>query len=136
MVDLPKPTVWIVQETRKRVNGHWVPAHDTTPAETFGTRQQVLAEGVKPWTPGDVIEEIAQTLSSYDADRDYLLLIGTPIYIAIIFTIAADKAMSDGYDHMRVLYWSRREKKYTEILVPVQPLFPSVEDWSEDDDPA
>jgi hypothetical protein len=83
-------------------------------AARYGELEFLLSPGAAPWTPS-VIPEMRQKLASYDADRDWLLLVGNPALIG--YAVALASRASGG--RLRLLQWSGRgdEKKYIPIEV-------------------
>ena len=116
------PVVWLVQEPLRRVGDRLAPAHDTGAAEAYGQRRTVIGQGAKPWMPGKVMPDIEAMLAEYDPQRDYLLLIGSPVFIGMVFAGALDKAAAFEVPSVRLLYYRTRERDYTEIIVNVDGL--------------
>ena len=130
--DPKKPVVWGVQNTMRRLNGRLVPAHDTSKAERYGSRRWIVPEHIKPWNPGQALSSIHEALAHYRADLDFLLLIGAPVVCALVFANAADKAEADGFEQVRLLYWSGREQDYSEIIINVADVIRGT--WTSDAD--
>lgn len=112
-----RPIVWAGQDYRRLVNGKLVSVHDTSKAEKFGERRFVLSERVKPWAPTKAAGEIRAALVDYRADLDYLLLLGSPVFVAMMFATACDRAAHDDHSHVQLLYWHNRDQDYAELLV-------------------
>ena len=113
------PTVWIVQESVRRINNEWRPIHDTRSAERYGERRTILNAELKTWNPAPACRMIEQILPDYDPAWDYLMLIGSPIFGGIAMAMFAAAASEAGATHIRLLYWSSRERSYVEIPVPL-----------------
>ena len=117
------PTVYVVHDTQRLINGQLVSVHDTTPAEAFGRRKVVVGPEGKPWSPLPGVTALVDRMAGYDPMLDYILLIGSPIFIGMAFTMAATKAHEAGLTHIRALVWSSRDREYQEIMLPIRPLF-------------
>ena len=74
-------TVYVVQESMRKVQGEWRRIHDLTPALIYG-KLKILIDGRQylPISVQPVIREFRDKLRDY-CDDDYLLLIGDPVLI-------------------------------------------------------
>lgn len=100
------PRVFVVQEN---------PNLNYIPAEKFG--EVVFMTGIE-FSPiknsprnAAVLECIETAMAQFDPATDYLLLSGNPIVMGYVFHLAMAKA-----PEVRVLWWSRDDRKYTEVL--------------------
>ena len=118
------PIVWVVQNTLRKVNNELVPVHDTSKAEEYGERKIALGEALKPWNPGQAMPDIQKFMDEYSPSEDYLLLIGSPIYGAMLFAAAVAVASEGGNTHVGILYWSARHGKYDPIEIDIRGLEP------------
>ena len=119
-IDPTGSTVWIVQHTKRYVNGELILVHDTSKAEEYGQRETLLDETAKPWSPSNGIKAMRDRLvGHFNASTDFLLLIGSPVFIGPAFTIAVDATISAGFTHVRVLSWSGTHQNYTMITIAV-----------------
>jgi hypothetical protein len=105
------PTVYVVQETMRRIRGEWRRIHDLTPALIYG-KLQFLVDGQQylPISVQPIIRELKTKLKNY-SDIDYLLLIGDPVLIGLATLIAAE--MNRG--KVNFLKWDRETSQYLEI---------------------
>ena len=119
-----RPTVWITNETKRRVNNAMVPAYDTGPAEAWGTLRVVLPDNIKPWDATTAVAHAASAMEDdYEPERDFIIPMGAPILTGIVFAQAVLLANDEGCSHLRVLQWDKRDRAYTEVLVPLRRLF-------------
>lgn len=101
-----QPKVFVVQEN---------PNLNYTPAERYGEVVFLTAIEFSPMknSPRNaaVLETIETAMKHFDPSKDYLLLSGNPIIMGYVFHLAMSKATE-----VRVLWWSRDDRKYTEVL--------------------
>lgn len=105
--------VFVVQDQQHydhRV-GKLVPKFDLTKARTHGDIQYLLGPSAGPWSSNSCIEDIKRGLKNYNADSDFLLLIGNPCLIGWAVAIAAQV----GKGRVNLLQWSGRDEKYLPI---------------------
>jgi hypothetical protein len=84
-----------------------VPRYDLSPAEEFGTLQFLLSPVTVPSKPEKTIATLREKLRNF-SDEDYLLLIGSPVFIGWATTIAAD--FNEG--RVRLLQYNGSQKRY------------------------
>jgi len=111
--NMSKPRVFVVQRQKKIdvANGALVDKFDVAPAERFGELVYLLGPSAKPWT-ASVIPELREALRGYDGERDWLVLVGSPVLIGYAMTFAA----LAGGGKVRVLQWHGRDRDYTPVL--------------------
>ena len=103
-------TVYVVQDHTRynRDTRTYEAVYDLSDAERFGPIVKLYGPTDGPMTP---VDQVAALLASFDADDDFLLLIGSPVLCAIAFTIAA----LAGGGQVPVLVWQRRESCYVVV---------------------
>lgn len=103
--------VYIVQvpAIKSGPRGQWVEKFDLSPAAEYGSLVRMLDYGNVPEDPAVTREKLQEALWGFDADNDYLLLLGDPVacaqavhVLAYIFEVG----------HFSALKWDRREEKY------------------------
>lgn len=105
-----RPTVYVVQEVmRKDQAGNLVRVHNLKPALEFGNLKIVLDNRRFPITTAPLVEELREKLAGYTA-RDYLLPVGDPDFIGVVYTIAAGRTGGK----VRTLKWDRPTQRYLE----------------------
>lgn len=108
-------TVYVVQQPQ-RWNAQkqaMESAFDVVEAEEFGDLVYLLSPMAKPFNVEDsILGQIREGLARFN-DEDYLLLIGNPVLIGVVCTVAA--ARNEG--RVRLLQWSGKNKKYIPITV-------------------
>lgn len=103
--------VYAVQSPQQRVAGRIVPKYDLSPAETYGSIQELLSPTAKPFNPKPIIDELYNKLENF-SDEDFIICIGNPILLSMAVTIAAD--INEG--RVNLLQWHGLKSEY----VPVQ----------------
>jgi hypothetical protein len=81
---------------------------DLDMANEFGDLSFLLTPNVKPFDTVPIVAELREKLAGF-TDRDYVLLVGNPIIMSLVATIAADS--SGGL--IKFLQWSRGQ--YVEV---------------------
>lgn len=101
-----KPRVFVVQEN---------PNLNYAPAEKFGDVYFMTSTEFSPMKNSprnaNILEHVELAMGAYDSETDYLLLSGNPIVMGYVFHLAMVKAKE-----VRVLWWSRDDRKYNEVL--------------------
>lgn len=98
-------TVYVVQE---------VPKFNITVAQSYGNLDVILPPGNMSFSTEATLKKAADKLTNFDS-RDYLLMIGDPIAMAICFTIALSKAEGN----LNVLKWDRQTLTYNVVNVNI-----------------
>lgn len=103
------PTVYVIQNHARhnKATGMMEPKYDLSPAEKFGDLKFLLSPVTVPNAPKRVIATLRDNLQDF-SDDDYLLLIGSPVFIGWAVAIAAD--INDGT--VAMLQYSRPRKTY------------------------
>lgn len=105
-------TVYVVQETMRKVKGEWRRIHDLTPALVYG-KLKILIDG-KQYLPTlsiqPIIWEFKKKLQKF-SDDDYILLIGDPVLIGVATAVASDINVGK----VRFLKWDRETAQYLEV---------------------
>jgi len=97
--------VYVVQETVGK---------NLLPATKYGELKALLPMGQISFSPGPSIFRLRKKLSTY-CDKDYLLLVGDPVAIALAAMIAS----KINHGNVNFLKWDRQEKKYFPINVNI-----------------
>ena len=116
------PIVWVVQDQKRVINGQLVSTHDTQPAEEHGHREYILDHNVRPWHSEEIVRQCNDRLGEFHADRDFVLLIGSPVSCSIAFAAALRAASLHDASHVRLLYWNSKHRGYEVIPVPARAL--------------
>lgn len=99
--------VWVTQ-TNRRFN--------IEPARDYGELNVLWPEGQgATYATGAAIGRLKVELSKFNYEKDYLLLIGDPVLIAI--TAAVVSYWTNG--RFNLLKWDRQESKYIPIKVEI-----------------
>lgn len=108
----PSPRVFIVQEQfmRDPATNALVSKFDFSEAKNFGNLIFLLDSNTHPFSPGQVLGELADKLHDY-SDRDYLILTGNPVLIG--WTVAIAARVNHG--RVKCLQWNGRRRCYLEI---------------------
>ena len=106
--------VYAIQKQRiwSPKKGDYVSKFDFEPAERFGEIRFLLGPTAVPFNINPIIADLKNGLKDF-AGEDYLLLVGSPIFIGLSAAIALD--VTDGL--ARFLQWSGRDNDYVEIAV-------------------
>lgn len=109
-------TVFIVQLTHYWDGAALVP-RDVSSAAQFGRLVHLLSPTASPFQPAQPIKELREKLLHF-SDNDYLLLMGSPVFIGLAVGIAAD--YNDG--RVKLLQWSGKGQNpgYTVIEADLQ----------------
>ena len=119
--------VYVAQQRMRRDDdGFERPLFDSSAAESFGIRRYVIDDSIRPYQQDLMTEHAFDNLELYDAGRDYLLLVGSPMAIAICFHVACIMALQSDHSHVYVLDWHSRAKRYEVIHVPLENLYPVI----------
>ena len=104
-------TVYIIQETLKKVEGQWRRVHDFTPALAYGDIEILIGGGqYMPLTMQPVISEIKEKLKKFCND-DFLLLVGDPVLMGIATCVAAEINCGK----INFLRWDRDTQRYIKM---------------------
>ncbi len=82
---------------------------DIEMADEWGHMVWLLTPNVKPFDTAPIIKELREKLAKFTS-RDYVLLVGNPIIMSLVATIAADASGGP----IRFLQWSRGD--YIEVM--------------------
>jgi hypothetical protein len=97
-----KPRVYLTQAPRLTV--------DVTAAQAFGELYPLLPGGRLPThNHGALLESLAQALSDFDPEKDYLVFMGDP---AIILAVGMLLGLR-GVETIQVLRWDPKHSSYT-----------------------
>lgn len=116
---MSQPRVFAVQQPTGRggpgARGPVVPSMDLTPAETFGRLVFLLDSSHNPFRdPVHTAREIERRLGEEAfAAGDMLLLVGSPILIGLVTTLACAHAGG----RLRFLQWARADEEYRLVEV-------------------
>jgi len=103
-----KPKVFIVQDTGTL---------NFTPALNFGDPVVINRLGYPPFITSfqkQWFRNLSQKLQQFNSERDYLLLVGDPISIALSFHIIAKYSQS-----IKCLRWDRQTMSYIPVIVKI-----------------
>lgn len=99
--------VWVTQ---------YVPQFNILPAKKYGDLKVLCQEGQgATFATGAAINKLKFDLSSFDKDKDFLLLIGDPVLIAITSAIASFWTNGE----FNLLKWDRQEREYIPVKVKI-----------------
>jgi len=103
--------VFVVQVPARRTGprGAWEPKYDLAPAEEFGRVVPVLDYGNVPEDPEPTRARLREAMADFDADCDYVLLLGDPVACAQAVHVLAYDLGVPSFD---VLKWDRRSGRY------------------------
>jgi hypothetical protein len=105
-----RPTVYVIQEVMRRDgSGNLVRVHNLKPALEFGNLVFVLDNRRFPITTAPLVAELKEKLAGY-MDRDFILPVGDPDYIGVVYTIAAERTGGK----LRTLKWDKPTQRYLE----------------------
>lgn len=113
------PIVFVVSEPRRwdAYRGDWVRSINLNPARKFGELIFLLPPNNEaPADPQTVIRTLTDKLSGFSVE-DFLLPVGSPLYIAWAAAIAADH--TDG--RLTLLHWQAPERCYAPVRVDLWP---------------
>lgn len=98
---------------RRGGDGRWVEMHDLSDAERFGELIRVLPFGNVSSDAMTVQAQVAEVLSGFDPEADYVLLLGDPVAIA---HVAHYLSRTLGGPFL-ALKWDRRSRSYAPYRV-------------------
>lgn len=104
--------VFVVQVPARRsreARGNWEEKYDLTPAEEFGKLVRCLDYGNVPEDPEPTRNKLREALATFDADLDYVLLLGDPVACAQAVHVLGFDLNVQSFDALK---WDRRESKY------------------------
>jgi hypothetical protein len=99
-------TVYVTQELKGR---------DLSSALAFGDLRVVVPAGVDvvPDKVNQVLDAIWNTMRTFNAEEDFLLLSGDPVIIGAVCSAAVDFVEDDV--PLRVLRWDRIDRRYIQF---------------------
>ena len=101
-----KPVVFVVEDS----------PHNLSHAMEFGEIRNIEQNDFPPYRDGSqVVGRIRRTLSVFNANVDYILLVGDPILVGLTFAVLREAAWAT----IRVLKWDRQSSRYVPITVPL-----------------
>lgn len=80
---------------------------DLSTANSFGELKIIFPLGIAFTDPGAISEAIHEALEDFDCDHDYILPVGSPVYIAIMIKVVCEIMYSDFKSHVKILEWRR-----------------------------
>lgn len=103
--------VFVVQVPARRSGprGTWEEKYDLSPAQEFGELVRCLDYGNVPADPEPTRNRLREALKDFDADLDYVLLLGDPVACAMAVHVLAYDLNVPSFD---VLKWDRRDGRY------------------------
>ena len=103
-----QPRVYVIQQ-QITVNdkAQVVPKFDLEPAKEFGELINLVPPSAGPQAAQEIVESLWEKLRDY-CDNDYLLLVGSPVFIGLAVAIASETNSG----RVRMLQWQSREQKY------------------------
>jgi hypothetical protein len=116
-------TVFFVHNPNK-VNklGRLVPGYNLSDARRYGELCEIFHPTANPFIDMNaLVTRCHSILQAYDPLRDYILLIGSPVFIGMAVAIAAEYGNGD----VRMLQWRGSKQCYTEVQA--QDLFRAQE---------
>jgi hypothetical protein len=84
--------------------------YDVTKASKFGNIRFILSRHEEVTDGPKIIAQIRDTLSDFDSDRDYLLLIGSPIAISVVSSIVWENV--EPGKSVKYLIWDKVDVEY------------------------
>jgi len=109
----PIPKVYIVQQqfmVNPGNHAELIPKFDFSSAKEFGSLEILLSPQANPFSIDLIKTELWKKLETFNS-RDYLLLVGNPVLMAVTSCIAYN--FSNG--PVQFLQWSGKDKKYIRI---------------------
>jgi hypothetical protein len=103
--------VYVVQVPARRTGPGrtWEEKYDLTPAGRFGELVKLLPYGNVPEDPEPTRARLREGMKEFDADLDYVLLLGDPVACAQAVHVLGFDLNVPSFD---VLKWDRREERY------------------------
>lgn len=106
--------VFVVQVPARRSRepggrGTWEEKYDLTPAEAFGTLVRCLDYGNVPSDPEPTRTRLREAMADFDADMDYVLLLGDPVACAQAVHVLGYDLNVNSFDALK---WDRRDARY------------------------
>ena len=92
-------------------NGELESKFDLASASEYGELRYVLSSNAAPWSDG-ILSDIEREMADYVSGRDYILLIGNPILIALVAVVAARSGPI-----IQFLQWNGRQCKYLPVTI-------------------
>ena len=109
--------MYVVQKPmmRDRQTRRLVPKFDLSPAEHFGRLEYLIDQDLNPFAGmKSTIARLRKNLQGL-RETDHMLLIGNPILIGLVSTIA-----SEFCDRINFLQWSGKDGKYVAVTVDLE----------------
>lgn len=98
--------VFVTEDTR----------HNLSRAMEFGDIEIVETEDFPQFRNGKpVLERVTRKLLTFNADDDYLLLVGDPVLIGLCTAVLAKM----GHKVVKVLKWDNQSRRYLPINLPL-----------------
>jgi hypothetical protein len=89
--------------------------YDVSKASKFGNIRFILSRFEEVTDGPNVIAQVRDVLSNFDSNRDYLLLIGSPIAISVVSSIAWENVDHGG--SIKYLIWDKVDMEYKAVQV-------------------
>lgn len=105
-------TVYIVCQP---TNTDGSPKFDFSSALEYGVPEVLLSHSQSLLSPVPTVRILKEKLSTYDPDKDFILMIGDPSLCSTVAMVAS----TVGHGRVTLLKWDGRHKKYFPIHVDV-----------------
>jgi len=83
---------------------------DLRPAEGFGEIRFVVPKEISVFRTDALIAEIDAGLQGFNQDSDYIIPVGNPTIIGMVFAILGQES-----ETINVLHWTARERQYVPL---------------------
>jgi len=93
------------------------PRIDFGPARQFGELREVVPRGMSVFRTDALIHQIDQGLAEFDPSRDFVVPVGNPTIIGMVFAILGQQ-----FDTIKVLHWAARERHYVPLEFSINQL--------------
>lgn len=112
--------VFVIQRQQRWdiVKQQLVDKFDLTPARVHGDLIFLLSPSASPFNPTSTIKDLRLGLSSFNPDRDCLLLIGNPCLIGFAVSLAAERSENG---KVFLLQWSGKDHRYIRVEAVLYP---------------
>lgn len=109
--------VFVVQKHLKLdEDGNLVPKFDFSAAEKFGHIEYLLGPSASPFNVDNILDDLHEKLSDFST-RDFILLVGNPVFIGLATAVAASYAGGN----INLLQWSGKDRGY--IVLEAKDVF-------------
>lgn len=109
----------VQQPTGRDPSGAIKPTMDLSPAREFGELRFVLREWENPFADiAATVAEVRRVLGQEFGPEDWLLLVGNPVLIAIVASVAAE--VNCGV--LPMLQWNRSDHRYVPVVAQLEPV--------------